>query len=484
MTRRLLIGYLSVTAFMLVILEVPLGATFARFERSNLISAVKHDAVTLALFAEELMESRNVGALQRVVEQYQDETGGRAVIVDTFGAELADSDSPSPGTPRDFSSRPEITDALAGREVHGFRRSETLDSDLLYVAVPVASGGSLRGAVRVTYPASFVEERIVRTWFVLAGVGLVVLGFVTLLSFRLARAVTEPVRQLERAASQLGEGRLEARAPMPTGPEELRVLTRQFNDTAAKLERLVDAQRAFVADASHQLRTPLAALRLRLEVLEDEVPLAAREDLEGALAEVHRLSRLVNGLLELARAEHRPSTPAAVDVRSVVRERVAAWAPLAEERGVSIVDGVQGSVVAAATPGHLEQVLDNLVANAVDVSPVDGVIWLGATRTGEWVEVHVVDEGPGMAPERRATAFDRFWRAPDAGSRIGGFGIGLAIVRQLVVADGGEVELLEAAGGGLDACVRLRAAGRAPRRRAGGAGTATERAGATGPLVP
>ena len=464
MTRRLLIGYLSVTAFMLVILEVPLGATFARFERSNLISAVRHDAATLALFSVELVEAGNTAALQRVAEQYQQETGGRAVIVDTIGRELADSDPPEgDASPRDFSSRPEIVAALQGDEVHGFRHSDTLETDLLYVAVPVASGGTLRGAVRITYPASFVEERIVRTWVVLGGVGLVVLGFVTLLSFRLARAVTEPVRRLERAASQLGEGHLDARAPLPRGPEELRVLTRQFNDTAAKLERLVDAQRAFVADASHQLRTPLAALRLRLEVLEDEVPAAAREDLEGALAEVHRLSRLVNGLLELARAEHRPSTPAAVDVRSVVRERVAAWTPLAEERGVSIVDAVDAGVVASATPGHLEQVLDNLIANAVDVSPADGVIRLTATRAGEGVEVHVVDEGPGMTPERRATAFDRFWRAPDSGTRIGGFGIGLAIVRQLVIADGGEVELLEAGGGGLDACVRLRAAGRPPR---------------------
>lgn len=466
MTRRLLIGYLSVTAFMLVILEVPLGATFARFERSNLIAAVKHDAVTLALFSVEPMEAGDTAALQRVAEQYQAETGGRAVVVDTAGTQLADS-SPRDAEPRDFSSRPEIADALQGRESHGFRRSDTLDTDLLYVAVPVSSGGRLRGAVRITYPASFVEERILRTWFVLAGVGLVVLGFVTVLSFRLARAVTEPVRQLERVASQLGEGQLSARAPIPGGPEELRVLTRQFNDTAAKLERLVDAQRAFVADASHQLRTPLAALRLRLEVLEDEIPAAAREDLEGALAEVHRLSRLVNGLLELARAENRTSTPAAVDVRAVVRERVAAWTPLAEERGVSIVDGVEPHVVAAATPGHLEQVLDNLVANAVDVSPANGVIRLHAKRTGEWVEVHVCDEGPGMDPERRATAFDRFWRAPDTGSRIGGFGIGLAIVRQLVVADGGEVELLQAEGAtGLDACVRLRAAERASRRRA------------------
>jgi signal transduction histidine kinase len=460
-TRRLLLGYLSVTAFMLVILEVPLGATFARFERSNLIAAVRHDASTLALFAEEPLEEGRTEQLQQVVERYESATEGRAVVVDANGALVADSEPFEPG-PRDFSSRPEVADALQGRETYGFRPSESLGTELLYVAVPVSSGGALRGAVRVTYPASYVQERIVRTWFVLAGVGLVVLAFVALLSLRVARSVTEPVRRLERAASALGEGKLSARAPMPRGPEELRVLTREFNDTAAKLERLVDAQRAFVADASHQLRTPLAALRLRLEMLEGDVDGRAREDVEGALAEVHRLSRLVNGLLELARAEHRAVAAASIDIGAVVADRVLAWGPLAEERNVSLVADVPPGTVALSTPGTLEQVLDNLVANALDVSPVGSTVTVRGANADGWVEVHVLDQGPGMPPERRATAFDRFWRAPDGEQRLGGFGIGLAIVRQLVVADGGHVQLLEAPGGGLDAVVRLRPAGGAP----------------------
>jgi signal transduction histidine kinase len=463
-TRRLLVGYLSVTAFMLVILEVPLGATFARFERSNLIGAVQHDAATLALFAEEALEQGQYKQLQQLVARYQTETDGRAVVVDDTGALVADSDPFEPG-PRDFSSRPEVADALAGREVHGFRHSASLDTDLLFVAVPVTSGGVLRGAVRITYPASYVNERIERTWLVLAGVGLAVLGFVVLLSMRVARSVTEPVRKLERAASALGEGKLSARAPMPRYPEELRVLTREFNDTAAKLERLVDAQRAFVADASHQLRTPLAALRLRLEILQGEVRGRAREDVEGALAEVHRLSRLVNGLLELAKSEHRQSAPVPVDVGAVVEDRVFVWGPLAEERGVHLGAVVPGEVRAAATPGHLEQVLDNLVANALDVSPVGSAVTVQAGTVDGWVEVHVVDQGPGMPQERRATAFERFGQSADEKGRVGGFGIGLAIVRQLVVADGGQVELLEAPGGGLDVRVQMRPADGSPRRR-------------------
>jgi len=178
------------------------------------------------------------------------------------------------------------------------------------------------------------------------------------------------------------------------------------------------------------------------------------------------LSRLVNGLLELARSEQRPSNCVPVDVGAVLHDRRTTWGPLAEERNVSLVAEGADGVVASATAGNLEQVLDNLIANAVDVSPGGGTVTLSAGVVGEWVEVHVVDEGPGMSPERRAAAFDRFWHAAsDARSSIGGFGIGLAIVRQLVVSDGGEVELLEGPGGGLDACVRLRPT-RRPSRRA------------------
>ncbi len=128
---------------------------------------------------------------------------------------------------------------------------------------------------------------------------------VSLISLVLARSVSAPLKAIEEAASRLGEGDLSARAPVPASPPELRLLAREVNDAGAKLGRLVSHQQDFVADASHQLRTPLAALRLRLEMLEGEVASEeASEDLGGALAEVHRLSRLIDGLLVLARAEH------------------------------------------------------------------------------------------------------------------------------------------------------------------------------------
>jgi signal transduction histidine kinase len=284
-------------------------------------------------------------------------------------------------------------------------------------------------------------------------------------SLRLARQVTKPLDDLERAAGDLGAGDLDARAPVPDGPPELHRLAESFNATATRLQDLVASQQAFVADASHQLRTPLAALRLRSENLEGELDQVApaavaadlSEDATGALVEVERLSRLVDGLLELARAEQVEGAPEPVELAVLVGERVDAWAALADERNVALLAEVPDALRASSTPGRLEQVLDNLVANALDVAPAGSAVRVIAARANGTVELSVVDAGPGMPPEQRARAFDRFWR-PSGADRDGGSGLGLAIVARLVTADGGTVALHEAPGGGLAATVTLRPA--------------------------
>src|SRR5207249_2587092 len=224
-----------------------------------------------------------------------------------------------------------------------------------------------RGAVVVTYPTTKVDAAVRRDWTELGVVALGVLAAATLLGIGLARSITAPLGQLERAASAVGQGDLSARAA-PSGPPEVSALARTFNAMTERLEELLDGQRAFVADASHQLRAPLTAIRLRLENLEAAVPANARSEVRAAAAETRRLSRLVDGLLGLARAEGTRPEMATVDVAAVLTERRAAWDPLAAEQEVELrVDAdVKGGAFASAVPGHLEQVLDNLLANALD----------------------------------------------------------------------------------------------------------------------
>ena len=467
MTRRLLLSYLSITVLVLVLLEVPLGLTAARRERSSLVASVRHDADAIATYATGPLSSGRGDQLAAVANAYRQQTGGRVVVVDAQGRAVADSDAVDPGG-RSFASRPEVSEALAGRQASGIRYSETLGQRLAFVAVPVNPGGRVVGAVRVTYPAEVIDSRIRRNWLVLGAVGVLVVGVVAIISLLLARSVAAPIKAIEQAAVRLGEGDLSARAPVPVNPPELRLLAEQVNDAGTKLSRLVASQQEFVADASHQLRTPLAALRLRLEMLEGEVTSAeASHDIGGALGEVHRLSRLIDGLLVLARAEQASVRPEPAALRKVVRDRVSAWSPLADERGVRLVAEVPAGLGAEVTPGNLEQVLDNLLANAVEVTPRGGRIRLVGSSQDGWAEVHVVDEGPGMDAERRARAFDRFWRPPGsapAASGAGGFGLGLAIARRLVETDGGQLDLLDGPAGGVDARVRLRAASRSPSR--------------------
>ena len=327
--------------------------------------------------------------------------------------------------------------------------------DDLVAVEPIGPADSPSGAVAVAVNDERVDLRVNRAWLALVALAGGVLVAVALLGLLVARSVTGPLTHLESAARRLGAGDLGARAPAHGGPTEVRDLSREFNSMAARLEDLVTAQRGFVADASHQLRSPLTALRLRLENMTATSPGVAADG-DAMVAELDRLSRVVDGLLMLARSEGARPERVRVNVAAVVSDRVEAWSALADEAGVTVTavlsEGPQLS--AWLVPGHLEQITDNLLANALEATPVGGTVQVAIRRTGRAVEVHVIDQGRGMGELERRHAFDRFWRG--SASRPGaGSGLGLSIVRQLARANSAEVELREAPDGGIDAVVRL-----------------------------
>ena len=214
----------------------------------------------------------------------------------------------------------------------------------------------------------------------------------------------------------------------------MRDLAGSFDTMAGRLETLVASQREFAADASHQLRTPLAALRLRLENLREGADAGSHRDVDAALVEVERLAGIIDGLLVLARAESPEPTLVAVAVAEVVRDRVSAHEVLAARQGVTL-SGRSERVSATAVLGAVDQMLDNLIDNAVKASPRGSEVTVRAAVTPGGVEIHVVDQGPGMSDEERRHAFERFWRSGATGR--GGSGLGLAIVDRLARASGG-----------------------------------------------
>ena len=455
MTRRLLAGYLGITVFVLLALEIPLGIQNQRSERRDVTVKVEHDAVAIASLAEDAVQSPTQALLRPVATKayaYATSRGARVVIVDARGRALVDTSARVEGA-EDFASRPEINAALKGGVATGTRYSQTLKEHLIYVAVPIASGGRVHGAARITYPTSAVDARIVRYWLLLALVAGLVLAVAAVLGFATARVLTKPLRRLEQAAAEVGAGNLDARAPETQGAGEVRSLAAVFNETVAKLAHLLRAQEEFVADASHELRTPLTALQLRLESLERAVTDDGQADLDAALREVERLSEMVESLLALARADAVPSQP--LDAAAVAAERVAVWQPLALERDVVLIAHLNGGGPARAAPQRVAQILDNFLANALDAAPRGSTVTVLARHPQDALELVVRDEGPGLTPEQRERAFDRFWRAGRGGD---GSGIGLAVVRKLALADDARVSLEEAPGGGVDAVLRLRRA--------------------------
>ncbi|MFF0061334.1 sensor histidine kinase [Streptomyces sp. NPDC005279] len=251
-------------------------------------------------------------------------------------------------------------------------------------------------------------------------------------------------------------GSLATPASVTTGPPEVRSLAATFNRTAALLEHLLASQRAFAGEVSHQLKTPLAALRLRLDNMEPDILPTVRGNLNAAMTETDRLARMVEGLLAFALMEETALTPEPVDLDRVLRDRTLAWSGLYTREGVRLV--LKGNPVGTvlAVPGALEQILDNLLSNALRVAPTRSVVTVSRWLSAAGAELHVEDQGPGMTAEHRGRAFDRFWRAP--GAPKGGTGLGLAIVQRLTLAGGGEALLLPAPGGGLRAVIRLQRA--------------------------
>ncbi|WP_207453388.1 sensor histidine kinase [Herbiconiux sp. SYSU D00978] len=458
MSWRFMAALVAVALLAILVQDIPLAGYLRQVERERLLTSLERDAFVLAGRSEEALHETDPdadGAVTEVARLYRNAGGARVVVVDRDGTAIVTSDDDAATVGDSYLSRPEIAAALAGEVAVGTRHSDSLREDLLYVAVPVLSGSDILGVVRLTYPAAVVDAAVDRKLSVIGIVGATTVLSAAVIALLLARSITARLRLLREATERLAGGDRTARAEETAGPPEIRSLARSFNGMAERLEALIEEQRAFAGDASHQLRTPLTALRLRLEragQLAATDPAGAVARLEAAQDELDRLSDLVEGLLMLSRAEGTPSTQQVIELRAAVRQRAEQWSALAEERGLSVVVDAPWEFRVLAAPGAVEQIVDNLVDNALGASPVGGTVTVRVEHEGDRFALHVEDEGPGMSTEQRARAFERFWRAD--GSRPGS-GLGLAIVEQLARASGATVELLPRRGGGLDAVVRF-----------------------------
>ena len=453
MRARLLAAFLAVVFILLATQDLPLISYLQAEERQRVQLSLERDAWQLANLAEPALVALAYPQLQRFAADYNASTGSRVEVVDSDGTVLASTKAGELGF--DYSNRPEIVSALNGVSAAGIRDSVLLGGRMLFVSVPIQAGPQVAGAVRLTYPVSAMDAIVRERLRVVFVTGALTLLVAVISAIWLAGVFTRRLRNLTTATEQLASGDLSARVTSADGgAPEIRSLEHAFNSMATRLQTLVESQQSFASDASHQLRTPLTALRLRLEntatIIGD--PSATSDAIDQAINEVQRLQVLVDGLLALARLEGAAVALEYIDVDRVVAERVELWSPLAAERDVRLVTRDTGGITVFAVPNALEQILDAYLDNALEYAPAGSAVTLDCVVHESSVEFHVRDEGRGMDESARQRAFDRFFRERADGN---GTGLGLAIAARLAEVSGGTVRLDSNTPIGIDAVLTL-----------------------------
>jgi two-component system, OmpR family, sensor kinase len=431
----------------IVALGVPSAINLSARVNAEVRTQAQGQADLVAATAADLLDHGHRIALTSLAQSAAGSVRGRVLIVNADGIVLADSPGP-PQLGQSYESRPEIQAALAGRQVQAQRASKTLGRDILATAVPIIRNGNPKhpvGAVRITQSVAAVNAAVRRTELGLALIALIVLALGLAAGALIAAQVARPLRRLEAVAARVAQGDLNARAQVE-GSTEQRSLARSFNEMTGRISRLLSAQRDFVADASHQLRTPLTGLRLRLEETKavESSPEAIAE-LDAAIAEVDRLAHTVEELLVLSRAGERRSAAASVDVEDLAAAALQRWRPTAAGAGIALDhrrDG-DGGQVWAARP-DLERVLDTLLENAVQYSAPGTRVTI-VTAPGR---IHVCDRGPGIGQDERELVFGRFHRGRAGRAGPPGHGLGLAIARELAREWSADVGIEAREGGG------------------------------------
>jgi signal transduction histidine kinase len=486
-TRRILLMLLAFTAVILVGAVGWLTLNATSHDRTSFVQATEAmDRADAAIAQAKLDGAPTDGALLALIHEVQQSSGGLLVfkgncaLPSVSGQPLpcsvvANTNMPTPAGQWKLLAHEADGKAQQANPLQAVQPVTQTEGSRVISAIAVISRGEQRGpvvgTVIVARSTASLDREILALWIILGSIAAVAMIGAALLAFGLARWVSRPLKSLDAAARRLADGDLAIRAKVSSGPPELRRLGTTFNTMAGRLEALVHGNRAVIADVSHQLRTPLAALRLRLDLLAADTahsdPETAHE-MAGALDELARLSRLVDGLLTVARAENVVPVPTAVDVTEVARERVVAWHPVADDRSVVLMASTAGGgsglgsalgvgrsaggagrsaggpLLAWIGEGHLEQILDNLIANALDALEPGNLVRLTTSATAAGVRITVSDNGPGMSAEDRQRAFLRFTTSSPNGT-----GLGLAIVHRLATSNGGTARLDETPGGGL-----------------------------------
>lgn len=440
---RLLAAFAYTLLVVIVALEVPLSINVS--DRVN--AEVEADSAAQAqVVAANVSDQLNRPArVQQIANQAAQTLDGLVFVIDGRGRQIASSEGTGNGTPTDD---PVALQALQGNIAQG-RHHE--GRNVLSTAVPIVRNGRTVGALEVEQSLSAVHSQVRQDVLALIGIGVLALILGLGVAWILAGSIARPLRSLGEAARRRTEGDTDARAPVRGSREQVQV-AEEFNEMADRLDAVLESQRAFVADASHQLRTPLTGLRLRLEAagVKTDDP-AVRKELEAAERESARLEGLVSDLLELASSEQ-PAEKETADLPEAAREAIERWRGPADDSGHEIVLHEDGGGVVRAGHTELAAILDNLIENALKYSPRGSTVTVESGHANGSGRIGVVSDSGPIDPELSRRAFERFYRGS---GRREGTGLGLPIVAALARRRGGAARIENVDGGLVRAEVTL-----------------------------
>ncbi|MER7046824.1 sensor histidine kinase [Streptomyces jumonjinensis] len=440
MRTRLLPLLIVLMAGVLLALGFPLAVSLAAAQQQRVVVDRIDDTVRFAALAQFVADADRLderrSTLKEQLNRYYDTYGIKAGVFKRDGDAMAHA-------PDGWSVPARGEGAEAFKEALSGRRSQDPPQvwpwqrhGRLVVASPVVRDGDVVAVVFTDSPTGQLRSQVLRGWLLIAAGEAAAMLVAVGAAFRLTGWVLRPVRILDAATHDIATGQLNSRVAAAGGPPELRRLARSFNEMADNVEEVLEQQRAFVADASHQLRNPLAALLLRIELLALELP-EGNAEIASVRTEGKRLAQVLDDLLDLALAEHASAALQLIDIGELASERVAAWRPVAEEKGVRLT-GRTAAITAWADPIALSSALDAVIDNALKFTPGGAEVTVSVAARGGACTIVIADGGPGLSDEELSRIGDRFWRS-GRHQNVKGSGLGLSISRALLSAGGGRI---------------------------------------------
>ncbi len=448
MLRRLLVITVPLLVALVAALGIPLASAVVQRETQSTYLDRLGDASRFASLAESALQSDRTELLRDEFDRYDDVYGITVALVSADRSVLITSRTGF--DPHDDLVKEGLSAALSGYSPPAGYSGWPWRVDPMVVVEPVGRDSEVVAAVVTISPTGALRGEVLRQWGLMALAGLAPMLAVVAAAWPMSRWVLRPVRRLDEATAAVAQGNLEVRADEVGGPPELRRLARSFNTMVDVVGRALNRQKAFVADASHQLRNPLASLRLAVDNLEPHVAGEhAKEAHQIAVDEAEEMGRVLDTLLAATRLDSARDTEP-VEIDQLLATHRAGWQALAHRAGVELKVAVPQGLTMQEPPGGLGSVLDELVSNAIRLSNATEVV-----VTGSEGELHVIDNGDGLSPGEREQALQRFWRATKH-QNVPGTGMGLAICAELIESAGGSLTLHDA-GPGLDVKVSLSA---------------------------